>query len=175
MKPLDVIIENAEKILLTANDILHLTNNEVNILVYDDLVKYKTIDQVFGDKNAIVLLYQNTENSGHWVLLTKLSPKILYWFDSYGFQLDQEIKWSSYLLNKGYLNNPPLTYLIKNSPYKLLQNKIKYQQLSNAVNTCGRWCIVRYNYRHLKDKDFQTFILKSKHYSGDFWVSILTM
>jgi len=175
IKPLDVIIENAEKVLLTANDILRLTNDEVKIVIYDDLEKYKTIDEVFGNKNAIVLLYQNTQNSGHWVLLMKQSPKILYWFDSYAFQLDQEIKWSSYLLNKGYLKNPPLTYLIKNSPYKLLQNKVKYQELANAVNTCGKWCITRFNYRHLTDKDFKTFMLGSKHYNGDFWVSILTI
>jgi len=175
IKPLDVIIEQAEKILLTANDILRLTNNEVNILVYEELLIFKSIDDAFNGKTGIVLLFQNTRNSGHWTTLFFTNRKTIYFYDSYGFQLDTEIPWSPFLKKQGYGKNPPLTALIKNSPYKLLQNKTKYQDLNNnKINTCGRWCITRFNYRHLTDKDFKTFMLGNKHYNGDFWVSILT-
>jgi len=175
MKTLDSIILNAEKILLTANDIIRLTDNKVKIVVYSDLVNYKNIDDVFEDKQGIVLLYQNTQNSGHWVLLYKLPKNILYFFDPYGFQLDSELKWSSYLVQQGFLKEPALSYLIKNSQYKLLQNKVKYQQLANGVNTCGRHIICRFNYRNMKDKEYQVFLFNNQHYNPDFWVSILTM
>jgi len=176
MKPLDVIIENYEKVLLSATDILRLTDNQVNIVVYNELVNYKTIDEVFDGKQGIILLYQGeNKNTGHWTLIYFTNRKTLYFFDSYGFQLDTEIPWSPFLKKQGYGKNPPLTALIKNSPYKLLQNKTKYQDLNNnKINTCGRWCITRFNYRHLTDKDFKTFMLGNKHYNGDFWVSILT-
>lgn len=175
MKPLDVIIEQAEKILLTANDILKQTNNQVQILVYEDLSKIKSIDDAFNGKDGIVLLFQNTRNSGHWVLLYKLPKNIIYFYDPYGFKMDSEIKWSKYLVQQGFLQQPALSYLIKNSPYKLLQNNVKYQTLTDGSSTCGRWCITRFNYRHLSDKDFKTFMLGNKHYNGDWFVSILTM
>jgi len=174
MKPLDIIIEQAEKILLTANDILRLTNNEVNILVYEELLNFKSIDDAFNGKTGIVLLFQNTRNSGHWCLLYRLNPKTIYFFDPYGFPMDSEIKWSKYLISQGFLNQPALTYLIKKSNYKLLQNNVKYQTLADGSSTCGRWVITKFNYRHLTDKDFKTFMLGNKHYNGDFWVSILT-
>lgn len=175
IKPLDAIILNAEKILLTNNDILEKTNNKVRIVVYEELVNYKSIDDVFDGYDGIVILYENTRSSGHWCLLYKINPKTLYFFDPYGFQMDTEIKWSNYLVQQGFLNHPNLTFLIKNSPYKLQQNNVKYQLLKNGINTCGRWVICRFNYRHLKDKEFQTFMLGNQHYSGDFWVSVLTM
>jgi len=175
IKPLDVIIENAEKVSLSENDILRLTNNQVNIVVYEDLLNFKSIDDVFDGKQGIVLLFQNSKNVGHWTLLYRLKQKTLFFFDPYGFKMDSEIKWSKYLVQQGFLQQPTLSYLIKNSPYKVLQNDIRYQTLSDGSSTCGRWCIVRFNYRHLTDRDFKTFMLGNRHYNGDWFVSILTM
>jgi len=174
MKSLDTYILNSEKILLSATDILRLTNNEVNIVVYDDLVYYKTIDEVFDGKQGIILLYQGeNKNTGHWTLIYFLNSKTLYFFDPYGFKIDTEIKWSPFL--KKYSNNPPLTALIKNSPYKLQQNNIKYQQLDNQVNSCGRHTVVRFNHKNMKDKEYKEFLFGNKCYNPDFWVSILTV
>lgn len=175
VKPLDVIIENAESILLSANDILEQTKNQVNILVYEDLLKLNSIDEAFDGKPGLVLLYQNSRNSGHWCLLFKTGRNTIYFFDSYGIPMDSEIKWSRYLVNQGFLQQPALSYLIKKSSYKLLQNTVRYQTLIDGSSTCGRWCIIRFNYRDMSDKDFKTYMLGNKHYNGDFFCTLLTM
>lgn len=176
MKPLDQLIQNAESILLTDADIRRLTNDELKIMMYEELLNYNTIDEVFGNYNGICLLYENSSaNSGHWTLLYKLNQTTLYFFDSYSFQLDSEIKWSKYLVKKGFKTYPALTVLIKKSGYKLQQNQIRYQQLENGVNTCGRHIICRWNYRHLNDQQYSTFIKGNRHYGADFFVTILTM
>ena len=175
VKPLDQIIENAESILLSANDILEQTKNQVNILVYEDLLKLNSIDEAFDGKMGLVLLYQNSRNSGHWCLLFKTGRNTIYFFDSYGIVMDSEIKWSRYLVTQGFLQQPALSYLIKKSSYKLLQNTVRYQTLIDGSSTCGRWCIIRFNYRDMSDKDFKTYMLGNKHYNGDFFCTLLTM
>ena len=139
------------------------------------MYNYKSIDEAFNGKDGIVLLFQNTRNSGHWVLLVKQPKNVIYFYDPYGFPMDSEIKWSKYLVTKGFLHQPALTVLIKNSPYKLLQNNVRYQTLSDASSTCGRWCIIRFNYRNMSDRDFKTYMLGNKHYNGDFFCTLLTM
>jgi len=176
MKPLDSQILNSEKILLSDSDIKNLTFDRCKILVYEELLNYKSIDDVFGSYEGIIVLYENTRNSGHWCLLFKVPNKLrtLYFFDPYGYAMDSEIKWSKYLIKQGFLQQPALSYLVKYSNYKLQQNKIRYQVLQDGVNTCGRHLCVRFNYRHLNERDYKTFLLGNQHYNPDFWVSILT-
>lgn len=172
--PLDKVILKLEKILLTESDIVKMTNGNANVLLYEDLQKYNSIDDAFEGKPALVLLFQNTKFSGHWVTLYKIKSNTLYYFDSYGFSMDSEISFSKYLISIGIKTHPTLTYLIQKSGYKIIQNKIRFQTLSNNSNTCGRWCAHRINNRHMNDKDYKTLMLGNQFYNGDFWVSILT-
>ena len=172
-KPLDQLVQTAESILLTDADIRRLTNDELKIMMYEELLNYNTIDEVFGNYEGICLLYENSKFSGHWCLLTRLNATTLYFFDSYSIQLDEEIKWSKYLVKKGFKTYPALTLLIKKSGYKLQQNQIKYQQLENGVNTCGSHVCCRFIYRHLNDQEYSTFIKGNRYYGADFWVTVL--
>jgi len=174
-KPLDQLIINDEAILLTDSDIVNMTHGDANVLVYEDLQKYNTIDDAFEGKPALVLLFQNTRNSGHWVALYKIKPNTMYYYDSYAFPMDSEIAFSKYLISIGMKTHPTLTYLIQKSGYKLVQNKIRFQTLSDSSSTCGRWCVHRINHRYMSDKDYATLMLGNRHYNGDFWVSLLTL
>ena len=59
-------------------DIRYYLPNAV-ILKYNQLSKYKTIQQLLpSNKSYIILLYPvGSENSGHWVALTRFNSKIL--------------------------------------------------------------------------------------------------
>jgi hypothetical protein len=70
---------------------------------------------VFGDKEAVIILYMKTSNFGHWCTLFKSpwKPETLYFFDSYSYQMDEEIKYSDeqLRLHDGQ-EVPHLTHLI---------------------------------------------------------------
>jgi hypothetical protein len=95
-QPLDKIVLKAEQIPLSGSDIERITEGKAQILKYSDLHQYNTIDDVFGDKESVIILYQKTSNFGHWCCIFKApwKPETLYFFDSYSYQMDEEIKYS---------------------------------------------------------------------------------
>lgn len=122
------------------------------ILKYGELEKYKSIDQLLrGDKNFIILLIEDQQNSGHFVCLLKYTSKrykkpVIEYFDSYGKppsfhiknlsevindQLNQDELWLDKLLNKALRK------------YTIIYNKCKFQEVKTNVNTCGKYCILR--------------------------------
>ena len=85
------------------------------------------------------LLHQtDSPTSGHWVSLIrdkKLSS--VYYFDSYGYDIDIPQGWNTNSMVKGLLSN-----LFENDKqYKKFVNTKKYQKLGNHINTCGRHSI----------------------------------
>jgi hypothetical protein len=56
-QPLDKIVRNAEQIPLSGSDIERITEGKAQILKYSDLHQYNNIDDVFGDKEAVIILY----------------------------------------------------------------------------------------------------------------------
>lgn len=110
------------------------------ILVYGDLEKYKSIDELLPEnKSCFILLYQDSPNNGHWVIVVRDNDEYLY-FDSYGNKIDDPLNWVDVGIRKE-LNQftPYLTNLLKGKPHKY--NDKKYQKLEPNVSTCGRHCI----------------------------------
>ena len=177
-QPLDKIVLDAEKIPLSGSDIERITEGKANIIKYSDLHQYNSIDEVFGSKEAIIILYLKKSNFGHWCCLFKAPWKseTLYFYDSYAFQMDEEIQYSDEQLRlHGGKNVPHLTHLIRKSNYYLEQNDFQYQSKEHDINTCGRWAAVRARHLDMLPTDFKTFFTKNKHYNPDFYVSILTI
>ena len=177
-QPLDKIVLKAEQIPLSGSDIEHITEGKSNIIKYSDLHQYNSIDEVFEGKESVIILYMKTSNFGHWCCVFKAPWKesTLYFFDSYGYQMDEEIKYSDEQLriHQGEVV-PHLTHLIRKSNYYLEQNDFQYQSKQHDINTCGRWAAVRLRLLHMKPNDFKTFFTKNKHYTPDFYVSILSI
>jgi hypothetical protein len=169
-------IKDAEKISLSDTDILHITHNKCVIRTYEDLEKFDNIDDVLGKDTACVLLYQTKEDYGHWVSIFKVNNNVLEFFDSLGWGMDQELKFSDYNLR---VHNgekvPHLSNLVNNSKYHLIQNKIKLQKNAKDDNTCGRWAGLRVRLRHLPLNTFTDLFTKHKEYTPDFLVSAMTM
>ena len=177
-QPLDVIVKDAENIPLSGSDLETITEGKSQILKYSDLHQYSSIDDVFGNKEAIIILYLKKSNFGHWCALFKApwKPETLYFFDSYGFKMDEEIKFADEQLRIHQGKNVPhLTHLVRKSNYYLEQNDFQYQSKEHDINTCGRWAAVRVRHLDMTAKQFKTFFTKNKHYTPDFWVSILSI
>jgi hypothetical protein len=168
-QPLDIIVKDAENIALSGSDLETITEGKANIIKYSDLHQYNSIDEVFGDKEAIII---------HWCALFKAPwrPETLYFFDSYGFQMDQEIKFADEQLRLHQGKEVPhLSHLIQNSNYYLEQNAFQYQSKEHHINTCGRWAAHRVRHLDIKPDEYKTYMAKNKHYKPDFWVSVLTI
>ena len=177
-QPLDVIVKDAENIALSGSDLETITEGKANIIKYSDLHQYNSIDDVFGSKESIIILYLKKSNFGHWCCLFKApwKPETLYFYDSYGFQLDEEIKFADEQLriHQGQ-EVPHLTHLIRKSNYYLEQNDFQYQSKEHHINTCGRWAGMRVRHMDMSPTQFKTFFTKNKHYTPDFWVSVLSI
>jgi len=171
---MDKIIIHSELIDLSGQDIIDITNDETNILLYSDLDNINNIDDIFNTKNNVALLYQTEENFGHWVALIKKNNTIEF-FDPYGLSVDEELKYSEYNLRTqdGQLV-PHLTHLLNNSNYHIIINKCKLQKFKQDINTCGRHISWRIRMRDVELNEYCKLLTDNKHYNPDFWVSALT-
>lgn len=169
-------IKKAESLSLSDDDIRTLTNNKLEIHAYKDLERFNNIDEVLGKNGACVLLYQTKEDYGHWVSIFKVDNNTLEFFDSLGWAMDQELKFSDYNIR---VHNgeavPHLTHLINESHYGLIQNKTKLQKNAYDDNTCGRWASLRVRLRDLTLIHFVNLFTKAHTFEPDFWVSALTV
>jgi len=175
MPTISNLIRDAEKIDLSGSDIETITQGAAHIMSYEQLHKYTTIDQVFGTKEAIILLYQTRQNFGHWTCLIKQSDSVLSFFDSYGFKIDSELKYADYNLriHQGKVV-PHLSHLILQSDYKVMSNTRRLQKFAKDINTCGRYTAMRVRLRHLNNDQFDRLFLNQRD-SPDYLVSSLTI
>jgi len=171
------IIQDAEDIYLSGEDVVELTDYKCKVVRYSDLMFISSIDEILDVEGSVIILYQKKENSGHFCLLTnRYKEGSLYFFDPYGYYIDEEIKFAEFQVrHMGGEIVPHLTHLIENSNYDLIVSNTKYQKFKDHINTCGRHCVTRLNYIHLDDTEYNTFINKNSHYDADFWVSVLTI
>ncbi len=162
------IIED-EKISLSGNDILKLTNNKCNVIIYHDLVNYRTLDQALGKYGAFVVLYETSKNYGHWCCCIKINNKLVEFFDPISNKPDKEFKWVPDM----YKQNPYLSHLMKESKYQLSYNHIKFQKNIRGVNTCGRWCALRIILKNYTLDQFKK-VVSSPKYDYDYMVTLIT-
>jgi len=142
-------------------DIKTYLGHMVKIITYKELYKYQSIDQLLSPYDVVVILYEVKPNNGHWTILFRRNSKVIEFFDSYGLEVDDELK----LINNKYRNQLKenfnyLTQLIYDSPYELEYNNYKFQKLDHKINTCGRWILLRYTNKHLNIDDFYEEIIK---------------
>jgi hypothetical protein len=115
------------------------------ILKYSELAKYPTLGDLLPDvKSYCILLYEDSPNRGHWVVVSRPVEGVAEYFDSYGGAPDEPLSWTPkdrrIQLGAG---RPLLTQLFDKCPEEVVYNKVKYQRASEKVNDCGRWCVAR--------------------------------
>jgi len=153
-------IKYYENSALSNQDILNLLNGKCNIVLYPDMHKYKTIEQLLNPYNCCIILYESKPNYGHWCALTKHNDNIEF-MNSYGGLPDCCLKY----INKDFRKKskqliPYLKKLMFKSPYALFYNEFAFQKKGYDIKTCGRHCVIRclckdlniYQYKNLLDE-----------------------
>jgi hypothetical protein len=132
--------------LVSSIDLKNKINHKIKIIQYKDIFKYNNLLQLLPNKISILVVLINTDptSGGHWTVLIR-QDKLLTYFDSYGKQLDEELKYVSNT-NRTVLHEtkPYLSILVNKlikEGYTLTYNKIDFQGYSEGVNTCGKYIV----------------------------------
>jgi len=172
---MDKIILKSEDYSFTGSDMKEMTDNLYKIYKYEELSSFDNIDQVLGDNRGSIILYASTSNSeGHWCCLFR-DNNTIYFFDSYGFSIDEELVYSEFhmRIHKG-VPVPHLSHLIEKSNYSVDSSKYKLQVMKQQTSTCGRYAGARIKHRNLSHEEFADLLIKNKHYPPDFWIVVMT-
>lgn len=172
MEPRHWLAENIESVALSAEDLrgmLGAKAQTVRVMLYDDLVSFRSLDELLtGFDAAIILLQIQTPNSppvGHWIAMLDMETYVEH-FDSYGIGIDEELAVTH---EKAYLRD-----MMEETRRPLVQTKARLQARREDVNTCGRWCVARVLMHSADTDDFSRFF-KSFGNQPDAMVSIATM
>jgi hypothetical protein len=137
------------------------------ILKYSELANYKTmLDLLPNEICSVIILTESQRNSGHWCCLCRNHNEI-YYFDSYGTKPDGELAFISNSIKRmlGETEHQ-LTRLIKTIPKSMTftYNKIKFQELKDHIDTCGRWVLgcVKMNELGHTLKETQEFLKRTQ-------------
>lgn len=127
-----------------------LGTKDTRIVPYDEIHQYKTLDDLFGKDNRLIILYISSVNgnstSGHWTSLSRVhrnGKNIIEFNDSYSHPPDEALKFiPKSIKNKTHQNKNYLTKLLYD--YSLIPgneihfNEEKMQRMGGNIATCGR-------------------------------------
>ncbi len=166
------IFNEYERIPLSDKNMLQLVDGKANVIIYPNIIHYKTIDDVLGPYKACFILFESKVRYGHWCLLFELDSGELEFFNPYGGYPDDSLDYiPKNFRDKSNQNYPYLSMLLLKSRYPLTYNEHKFQVMVKGINTCGRWCAVRLAFRHISLEDFYKLFKDN----GDEKVTFLTM
>ena len=60
------LIKIYKGVALSDLEVLKIVKNKARVMLYNELSKYKTLDEALGKHGAIFLLYENQTQFGHW-------------------------------------------------------------------------------------------------------------
>lgn len=150
-------------------------DGETSVYLYSELKRFKNIDEAFNNNDSFIVLYRQSQYSGHWVCVIRNNNNIEF-FDPYGYFFFND-KWNSNKTNKALgQDKPQLKRLFKDSTYELHYNDFIFQDLNPQVATCGRHCVIRILFKELNIQQYKKVFedLASQHGNPDRIVTILT-
>lgn len=165
-------VTKLSKIPLSSDDISKMLNGKTRIINYKQFMERDNIDQVLKPFGSCVILYETSDNFGHWCAIIKRGDNV-EWFDSYSYKPDEERKF----IPKRYLKNYPFKHLVKlllESPYKIRYNNYELQDRDNKYSaTCGRWVVARILLKDLDEHQFAK-LFTGKGINPDLLVTVFT-
>jgi hypothetical protein len=161
MAGIEKLVNYFRKQDLTGEDIARLIGKPP--VRYSNLGKYKNVDQLLGNEGYVVILYEVSANSGHFVCLVSQNNNTeLYFQDSYGYRYDAPITRGLVPFDEKHY---PLylTRLIENDPRPCNYNKIDFQSKNNNTSDCGRWSSLKCLLKDISNDDFRHLFFNNQN------------
>ncbi len=156
-------------------DLYKFFDNKIKIYTYNELTKYKTIEDAFYPYNIMFILYETKDLFGHWVVLCQNKHDI-YFFDPYGFFPDEQLKFTNKVFRKyNNMSLPHLTTLLLKSDKNIHYNDHELQNINNkSLATCGRWVLIfALLYNYITIDEFARYF-KTRKMKPDEYITLLT-
>lgn len=162
---------------LDGNEVLDIANRKAKLIIYEDLKKYKTLDDLLAPYGSVVILYEwdrtNDESYGHYVAINRVKDSVEH-FDSLMFLPDKELSMvPSDIKKKTRQDHTYLARLYKDSGYPISYNHHKLQ--ADDTSTCGRWAGLRCRLKKVDLDTFANFFLNSRSLTPDQLITLLTI
>lgn len=121
---------------------------KAKIIKYSELKNYSDIRQILPkNKSFFFLLYERTQNVGHWVLVSRYNDdgiETIEFFCSYGSKIDEPLNWTPIGMRVQLGQDKPyLSQLLNKSNFRVIYNPVQYQSKSSKVATCGAYDTLR--------------------------------
>lgn len=169
------IIKRYENIALSDKEVLDIVKNRANIVLYPNIYKYDSIDELLGENNAAIILFESEPNFGHWVLVFRENDNLEF-FNSYGGYPDDSLKHiDKQFRKKTHQDKPYLSYLFMKSPYNLHFNNYKFQKHKSNIKTCGRHAAIRLLFKNLNIDEYKNMLDGFIKYIGGDYDKIVTL
>lgn len=141
----EVDYETLKRTPLADDDISAYLNGRTQVIKYNEIPKYQSIDEFLGPYNNAIMLLETKLNFGHWICL-KRTGNVISFFDSYGDFPDEQKKFvnSKFLKDSGQKYNIICEMLDKASyKYTIEFSDRRLQNMDDtSISTCGHWCSV---------------------------------
>jgi len=176
IKNLDLKLRKEIAKPLNGMELMKKLDFKPNIITYDNIHLYKDLDELLGESKACILLYLTKHNYGHWCCVYENDNVHIIFFDSYGFIPDDQLNFISKQLRKELRQEHRiLTKLLYKSNKPVEYNEYKLQEEKEYISTCGRWVIVRLQYKNISIDNFANLFLENKDIiKPDVLITILT-
>jgi hypothetical protein len=149
---------SAKKKGLSDEEVLKLVDGRANLVLYEDIANYDSVDDLLYPYGACIILYEMQVNPsiyGHWVLLHKRGKELDY-FDSYGETIDNPLDFvPKNIRKKTNQDFAHLSQLILDSGYRTQYNDHQFQEFNPNIRTCGRYVALRLLLKDLSLKKFE--------------------
>jgi hypothetical protein len=133
---------------LSDKEIKMKMKGRVNVIEYNTLKNYNTIEDLLYPYNKAIILYKSKPTYGHWVAMLKYPGKnIIEINDPYGVKVNSEFDWIDPKFTKqsdqnpDYLVNLLLDYM--DTGGEVEYNDHKHQSDKKGIATCGDHAIIR--------------------------------
>lgn len=168
-------ITDAQSINLTEDDVQKIAP-ECHVRAYEELNSCETLDEAMGQFGACIVLYETSENYGHWCCFFRVDSNTIEFFDSYALRPDKELEFVSPEFQKESKQGPRLTELIEEASKttRIIYNQVQLQSKKKGIDTCGRWTALRVRKRKMPLASFQQ-MFNGQPLTSDFLVTAITM
>ena len=144
----------------------------VNLLLYDDLKKFDSIESLIRKHKLNIILYQTSAPGddiyGHWVALFENPAGGVEFFDSYGVYPDDEISRTIYsgCPHCDYLTQLLLDYMDRGGEVEY--NDYPLQAPDPNIATCGKHVVIRMLNQGLSIDDYKKELDQLKKVYGTY-------
>jgi len=159
---------------LSTDDIIKGMEGKAKVVIYPDLARVESLNQLFEPYNQIILLYLTAPTYGHYVCLWR-ERDIVYYFDSYGGAIDHPLEYNTHQKNISLGQGQPfLTNLLRRERPRVCVNTYGLQKEAKGDSECGRYCILRLQMKMISNQAFRDLLTSDNHHDADYYVCLMT-